>query len=156
VKGYFWANLKGTIINWEVRRFRLYRNARPMDILWEGALETGAVDEILLVVSPDAAHLGRVLNHPGLGTQDRLEDQPTYPEAFLTVTDGRRLRGAKFRLQRVHFEWAFHALADEPSQDPYVRKTKRGSITSASLDGPFQILVGLDKVERVRVALPGM
>ena len=136
MKGYFWANLNGTIINWEVVRFRLFRKMRPIDIIWELALETGAIDEIRLNVPYESA-----------GTEEaRVDvfrgDDRKFPEAFLTVADGRHLKGAKFRLAGMRF------LHSRFSQEDVVGNKKVAS------SGLHEIWVGFDKVERTRVALP--
>jgi hypothetical protein len=153
VKGYFWANLKGTIINWEVRRFRLYRNARPMDILWEGALETGAVDEIMLMVPLRSPHTEQAAKDAGEGgSGDPLKnDRPKYPEAFLTVTDGRHVKGAKYRLTGMSFLGVENGGALGPEDDPYVRQ-KGGSPMTGPAPEVYRILVSLDKLERTRAA----
>ncbi len=160
MKGYFWANLKGTIVNWEVLRFRLFRNTRPMDITWELALEEGAVDEILLIVPFGSSQVVLVaMKDAGgdWGSGDPLKTgRPKYPEAFLTVTDGRRLKGAKFRLTGISFEQArYLGRGSGPEDEPYARGKSSGTKGSQAAADVNQVLVSLDKVERVRAALPG-
>ncbi|MGZ6987918.1 MAG: hypothetical protein ACXVH0_03055 [Thermoanaerobaculia bacterium] len=140
MKGYFWANLNGTIVNWQVNRFRLYRGARSMDLLWELALEQGAVDEIMLSVPRTSAHASEVVREAGNdGFGDPLKDHPKHPEAFLTVTDGRQAKGAKYRLKGFRF----------------LRCENNGDSADGAPSEDFHILLDLDKVERARVALPG-
>lgn len=115
----------------------MFRQMRPMDITWELALETGAIDEIRLNVPYRAAGTEAAVVNVFRG------DDRKFSEAFLTVTDGRHLKGAKFRLTGMRFLHSRVAFEDVAGN---------AKVPSSGLE---EIWVGFDKIERTRVALPG-
>ena len=147
MRSYFWANLTGVVINWEVLRLRLYRNMRPMDILWELALQEGTVDQMLLVVPVRSPHLGDLTTAWKKG--DALQDRPKYPEAFLSVMGGRHLKCAKFRLKGI----SFHLF--DGIRDPYIAPGEGGSEDQTTRNERCSILIDVDKVEQTLAVQSG-
>jgi hypothetical protein len=130
MKAYFWMIIEGVVLNAEVKDFYLYRAAKPMDILRDLALETGACDEILMLFEPKDVNAAtnklfekaKYLDEDG--KPDPLRPRK-FPEAFLTII--KEKRGAmKYRLKGVEILLYQGGIWGDVIQDPYgyIRKQK--------------------------------
>lgn len=142
MEGYFWMNIDGAIFNVGVRRFFLYRGTRPMTLLRDMALETGAVDEILIRWNAFKEKPGpgqrKIYGRRGSLTDEFGQSDPLnvrkFPEAFLTVNKRKGGR-VKYRLTGVSI------LAYHSGLEPY------GHPAQEDLDD-MSMLLSFDKVER--------
>jgi hypothetical protein len=103
MKAYFWANLNGTIVNTEVRHIQVYRNMRPINLLWKLALDTGVADEVEIdTESRLPAPAWQEITFDAKSIEAKLGNRRHYPQAFLTIIEAVK-KSVKYRLKDISF-----------------------------------------------------